>query len=111
MDAMTIKTNNKPRALVSLAQLPDGVHAEWFDYVDAAELAGTGEDHSPRFFCYRGSWYDSAEFELAPADIRRHGFDGVQTESYFSAVLLRYFDREGNLIDDGDSVVVGYAHW
>jgi hypothetical protein len=64
-----------------------------------------------RFFEYRGSWYDSQEFEAASHDIKRMGFDGIQTSSYFDAVILQYFDRDGNPYDDYNSVVVAHIHW
>lgn len=111
MDKVYVKCNHHPRALVSYAELPTGVAAREFDYLDAAELATTGEDYSPRFVQYRGSWYDTQEFDSSPDFARVHGFDAWQTQSVFSAVGLQWFDKEGNLLDFGDSVIVGYMHW
>jgi hypothetical protein len=102
-----VACNNIPRELVCFAELPEGVADEWFDYLPRPVT--DDEDWSPRFVQYRGSWYDVHEFEPAGDDLRALGFDGVQTESYFSAVALRYFDRDG--VEYDDAVVVGYIHW
>lgn len=97
-----VKCNNKPRPLVMWHDLPESERAT-FDYVPDSE-------HEVfRFFEYRGSWYDDHEFEGAPDSFRALGFDGIQTESYFSAVVLRYYDKDGYAYDD--EVVVGYIHW
>lgn len=105
---MKVTTNNVPRDLVSLAELPAGVAASEFDYV------GEDDAYSPRFFRYRGAWYDVHEFvrivERSRATGWAHGvddgspllaWDGIATDSLFSATLIRYADR------DCDSVIVG----
>ena len=99
-----IKTNNVPRDLVSLADLPPDA-AKDFDYID-----GEGR-YSPRLFRYRGSWYDANEF-LSPIP-NRGGFsaglpddhplrawDGHQSDTYWSGVCLRY-------ANEFESVIVG----
>lgn len=96
-----VKCNNKPRPLYSLADRPE--LAEEFDYI-------TGDDqYSARLFNYRGSWYDYYEFEVAADNFKALGFDGMQGESYFSAVAVRYFDADGYEYDG--EIVVGYIHW
>lgn len=97
------KSDNRPRDLVMWHDVPED-ERHWFDYVTSDEDRGTF-----RFFCFRGSWYDANEFEVAPARFKRLGFDGIQTSSYFDAVILRYFDRDGYAYDD--QVVVGYVFW
>lgn len=91
---ITIKTNGHARELRCAADLDPKVLEDQFDYIKGEEL------WSPRLFEYRGSWYDTAEFERSTTP----GWDGVQCESAFSAVLIRYGDEY-------ESVAVGYAHW
>lgn len=101
---MHLKTNYQWRELFALedARVPEKERAD-FDYIE-------GEDrHSTRLFNYRGSWYDSHEFTIAPDSVKRIGFDGIQSESAFSAVILRYYDDEGYYHDD--EIIVGYIHW
>ena len=98
----TIKSNRHTRDLVGFFDLPASERDD-FDYVEGEE------QYSLRFFSYRGSWYDYFEFEVAPDSFKARGWDGVQTESYFSAVLVSYFDRDGYELED--QVIVGYAHW
>lgn len=102
--SITIKCNNIPRELHSYGDIPEP-ERHYFDYIEESE------HFDMRFFNYRGSWYDYYEFERTGNELAALGFDGVQGESYFSAVVIRYFDRDGNAYDYGDSVVVGYAHW
>lgn len=98
---MKITTNNRERDLVALADLPSDEAAD-FDYIE-------GEDqYSPRLFRFRDSWWDSHEFERAPDEYKALGWDGVMGTSYFDAVVLRYFDRDGNELE---GVVVGHATW
>ena len=101
-----VKCNRIPRELLAWKQLEHAVIGEWFgeDY-----NIGNDDMWSPRFFQYRGAWYDMFEFERAGHDVSALGFDGVQTESAFSAVVVSYFDRDGYEYEDG--IVVGYIHW
>lgn len=102
-------TNGHLRELVGLAELPAGVAASEFDYVDADELAVTGEDWTPRFFNYRGGWYDTHEFERVGHDIAALGYDDWQTQSYFNCVAVGYFDADGYAYDS--AVRVAFIHW
>lgn len=60
-------------------------------------------------FRYRGEIYALEEFEQATPLMRELGFDGTHAESYFSAVVVKLTDDEGQYRTDG--VVVGYVHW
>ena len=98
---MNVITNNKPRMLLMWAELPEGIGESEFDYVDDADR------YDPRFFKYRGAWYDVFEFEYisdqpcyAPF---RGKWDGVQTDSFFSGIVLRW-------VDEFDSVIVGRCY-
>lgn len=105
-----VACNWHTRPLVPLMEIPEPDRDD-FSY---AELSEDDAAYDCRFFYYRGSWYDSHEFEGGADmshDMRALGFNAWQTESYFSAVVLQYFDAEGELHDEGNSVVVGYVHW
>ena len=102
-----VKCNNVPRELVSWYELPLDGAREGFDYAYLSD--DSDEIYQPRFFKYRGSWYDSHEFARADSDTMAMGFNAIQTESYYSAVAIRYFDKEGYEYDG--AVVVGYIHW
>ena len=92
-----LTSNFHARELVCLEDIL-ATERHWFNYI-------TGEDAwEPRLFSYRGSWYDYGEFEVAPPDIRALGFHGIQVQSAFSAIVIRY-DY------DGDDVIVGHVHW
>lgn len=94
-------TNNHFRDLHCAEDVDPKIVKEWFDYLSEEDLG------SPRLFEYRGSWYDANEFDYRdrnsfPSTV--HGWDGVQCESAFSAVLIRYDD-------DYEAVAVAYMHW
>jgi hypothetical protein len=102
-----VKCNNIPRPLYGWHDLTNKAQDD-FDYLPNNER----DANTARFFEYRGSWYDLHDgFDVASSNIKSLGFDAVQGESYFSAVAVRYFDRDGYLLDGGDSIVVGYIHW
>ena len=100
-------TNNHRRELLTLADIPADVRSDWFDYV-------TEEDaYSPRFIHYRGSWYDTHEFSsiadgISPAGQPNHfsAWDGVQSDSHFSGVVLRWVTNDDDY-DDYDAVIIG----
>ena len=114
---MNVTTNNVPRDLLSFheAQGTRGFDPSDFDYIEGDER------FYPRLFCYRSYWYDTHEFvRIAPAGSKVYGFvhhdisgdlegwDGIQTDSYFSAVVLRWArDEYGQM--DHERVVVGLA--
>ena len=101
-----VTTNRHERELRCWAELEHAVIGEWF----GEDYPIEGDDqYTPRFFSYRGAWYDSHEFERASHDIKALGFDATQTSSYFDGVAICYFDREGHELDGG--VIVGHIHW
>jgi hypothetical protein len=102
----TIKTNNIPRPTIHRFELTEKESKE-FDYLPEDE--GT-------FFRYRGHVYDLGEFvRIVPQGVAdpngfaHHdrdgslkGWHGIQTDSFFSALVIRY--AEGGVYDD---IVVG----
>ena len=105
-----VTTNNSPRELVALNDVPPAEYLDAFGwYLDHDELIESGEWYAPRVFKYRGTWYDSHEFEVSGDDLKALGYDGVQTSSYFDAIAIRYFDADGHQYDD--AVVVAHIHW
>ncbi len=89
--AVTIRTNNVPRAIVTGAQLNDREKAE-FDYYTNDEL------ENALFFRYKGGVYDIGEFLSAPESLKP--WQGYSSTSYFSGMVIRY-------TDDVESVIVG----
>ena len=109
MRGIRVTTNNVPRLLVDARDLT-AQEREEFDYIDWSAIE-RGED-SATFFRYRGTLYDLGEF----MNMGRHGlghaggfaethglteWDGYMSESFFSAILVKY-------VDD-DHVIVGLA--
>lgn len=81
---MKVTTNNHWHELLALYELSDDVRAE-FDYV------GVEGGFTPRFFEYRGVWYDSHEFEFVTRALPElAGWDGFQSDSFYSGVVIRY---------------------
>ncbi len=98
---MTIKTNNVPRDVVEAHELTEAERAE-FDYLDWPAIEdGRG---SASFFRYKGEVYDLGEFEVwdNPASPTRQNWDGFRSDSFFSAIVVRY-------VEDYERVVVGLA--
>lgn len=106
---MKIITNNIPRNLIYGYELTEKEKSE-FDYLDSEEI----ETHA--FFRYRGQVYDLSEFvkiiqpgksgnPFAHCDHSGElkGWHGIQTDSFFSAVVVRFPN------DSGETVVVGLA--
>lgn len=101
---MDVTTNNVPRDVVDAYELSAAERAE-FDYIDwPAVDRGEG---SASFFRYRGRLYDLGEFSttsmpFGAPDLAAQGWDGYLSDSFFSAIVVRY-------VDDGERVVVGLA--
>lgn len=102
MTAFTVSTNGHRRELLSLHELPDVARME-FDYAPADDGC------SPRFFHYRGAWYDVHEFDrcdpAGPINLLSANaleWHGVQTDTMFSATVVRFLDG-----DDDGFVVAG----
>lgn len=95
---MFTKTNNIARDLHALWELPKDVASTDFDYLDNDD-----DNFTPRFFEYRGAWYDTNDGFMV-TDNMPNGVDAWQPQSYFSAVGIRY-------VEDYERVVVTYCHW
>ena len=94
---LKIKTDNKYRELVTFDELP-AKEKLFFDYVRDSEKL------SPRFFKYRGTWYDGYDFLAAPKDLSDLGWHGYQLGTYFSGVVIKY---DKNM----ESVIVGAFYY
>lgn len=101
---VTVITNNVPRPVIEAYELNATERAE-FDYLDWAAIEA-GSD-SASFFRYRGQLYDLGEFSRDYGITRNAGlpehlskWDGYQSDSFFSATVVRF-------VDDGEAVVVG----
>lgn len=93
-----ITTNNVPRLLIDSYQLSEKEREE-FDYVDWQGVEEGRE--SATFFRYRGRLYDLGEFQYTGQTGNFSGWDGYQSDSFFSGIVVRYVK------DDTDYVVVG----
>lgn len=96
MADLTIITNSVPRSLITLADLPQALQAD-FDYIEG------DEQYSPRIFMYKGNAYDVNEFVRVASGSAYPGkvkWDGIQSDSYFSGVLVKY-------TNDFEDVIVG----
>ena len=105
---MKIITNNQPRDLLYWYDLTEKEQAD-FDHIEDGEFNG---------FRYKGQVYDLGEFVRILSRSQQNngyhnsfahtcddgdtmlGWSGVQSETYFSGVLVK-------LLDGGDSVIVG----
>jgi hypothetical protein len=101
---MNITTNNQPRELVALCDLPAKDQAD-FDYIREE-----GEGNTPRLVRYKGAWYDVWDSQEIRIEGPRNGRMGwahwvepssplakwgfIISESYFSGVLFRQVDPE-----------------
>ena len=94
----TIKTNNRPRELMSLLDFPlerqQKIRSD-FDWMGDIET-------TQGFFKYHGMVYHLEEFLRVTSgwdEVAQH-WDGVAADSYFTGTLVR-------LCDDPDFVIVG----
>ena len=97
---MKITTNNVPRDVIQAYELSHAERKE-FDYLDwrAIEESASNE----QFFRYKGELYDLGEFEAINNQNAYDLFkdwDGVQSDTYFSGMLVRY-------VNDQEQVIVG----
>jgi hypothetical protein len=88
-----ITTNNVPRDVIDAWELSTKERAE-FEYLDWKAIE-EGHD-SASFFRYKGQVYDLGEFTWHPDSI----WDGIQHDSHFSGIVVRY-------VDDYERVIVG----
>lgn len=123
--AIKVITNNVPRKLHMLSQVPKKVRKD-FDYIyDRPEIKELSkkerQNHDfmweERLVKYRGVWYDVQDTQVISSRENRascgfeyrvephHPFakwDTIITDSFFSGVLFRFVET-----DDGDRVVCG----
>jgi hypothetical protein len=93
---MIITTNNIPRQLLPLTDLPAKVQED-FDYLD--------DPHEYRFVQYKGHWYDVYDSQSITRELgfdQFKGWDGIVSESFFSGILFR-------LVGDDEVIVGRYA--
>ena len=90
---MNIISNNIEREILNFCQLPDNVKSD-FDYIDDPDNSGA------MFAKYKGHYYDLGEFTRAPDSLELLGWQGINTESYFSGVLIRF-------TDDNEAIIMG----
>jgi hypothetical protein len=106
VNTLTIITNNVPRLVVDAYDLAP-VDRAGFDYLDW-DAIDRGED-SREFFRYRGQLYDMGDLDGhtggLPADSPLRAWDGYQSDSFFSGIVVR-FARDGDT-PDWDRVIVG----
>lgn len=88
---MKIKTNNRPRDILSWYDLTPEDQKE-FDYFDPSNIGS--------FFRYKGAVYDLGEFVRVDHTAIHDKWHGYASDSYFSGVLIRY-------TSDCDQVIVG----
>lgn len=106
-DTPTVKTNNVPRDIIDAYELTEAEQSE-FDYLDwDAIKRGEG---SASFFRYYGELYDLGEFMADTGILKGSGlpdylssWDGYQSDSFFSATVVRY-------VDDFERVIVGRVY-
>jgi hypothetical protein len=88
---MKILTNNHPRPMLALVDLPAEAQ-ECFDHI-------TDDLHGTRFVKYRGHWYDTYDTWSWHGD--RKEWHSYEPDSYFSGVLFR-------LVGDHEVIVGRY---
>lgn len=92
MSSLRVVTNHKPRDVIQEYKLTAKERAE-FDYLDWVAME-RGED-SADFFRYKGQLYNLSDFERTRGpffDVHPSlkSWDGYMSESYFSAIVIRY---------------------
>ena len=94
MQALTIKTNNRPRHTAPGYILFDNesIRAQ-FDYLSDEEF----RDES--FVLYRGRWYAMCDFLVTPDSLKE--WDGYHGDSAYSGVLIKAVDNST------DEVIMG----
>lgn len=102
-----LHTNYHRRPVVALVDIPEAAQAD-FDYL-------TGDEREDwRIFEYLGAWYDLNDGFTDGRDVdwvRAAGFNALQTDSYFSGIVVRWFDEDGTYMPHDGEIVVGRVHW
>jgi hypothetical protein len=97
MSALTVKTNNVPRDLISAFELNGAEYSKLrkeFDWMEDQDF------EYAMFFNYRGQVYALADFLRTEGDLLAQGWQGVLNQTYFSGLLVK-------IVDSCQSVVVG----
>ena len=116
-----IKTNNIPRDVINAWELTPAERSE-FEYLNWVAI-DDGSD-SALFFRYRGELYDLNEFvriiprsnQMGPIgwmepvedDSPLSAWDGIRTDSFFSAIVIRWYRDEFGR-SEPERVVVGFV--
>lgn len=95
----------------------EAAEAEFPYMLDALGDDAVLEEFNTRFFKYRGMWWDAENFEAArlafangtDSNVRMLGFDAASPQSAWDAVVLSWFDRDGDVREN--AVVVGHLYW
>lgn len=95
--ALKFTTNNHRREIIRDWQVPPAVR-EQFDYINWAACE-RGED-SASFVQYRGEWYDLGDVMRATGEIAAAGWDGFNSDSFFSGIAFKWGT------DDSDEHVI-----
>lgn len=95
--ALTIITNNVPRDTLNWWELTTKECGE-FGYVKDGR-----REQDVEFFRYKGQVYDLDEMQATPSELANEGWDGYMSDTFFSGILVKYFDENG--IYDGQIVV------
>lgn len=97
MSALTVKTNNVPRELISAFELSGAQHSKLrkeFDYLSDEDF------DSAMFFKYRGVIYALGEFLRTEGDLLAQGWQGILNETFFSGIVVK-------IVESCEYIVVG----
>lgn len=108
--SLTITSNYHTRPVVYAYELTPKERATLYEAYGIVSDPEKKEFDMRRFVKAYGEYYDLDDVPRAPHNILAKGWDGFVAETFWGGVVFRYFDKEGYLLDGGDSVVVGYAH-
>lgn len=110
---MRVITNGHRRDVIDAWQLTADERRE-FDYLDWPAIE-RGED-SASFFRYRGELHDLGEFTPSSdqpaggeASLGELGWHAYRSDSFFSALAVRFVNADGDTDGEWDHVVVGLA--
>lgn len=97
---LKITTNNHHRPVIDGWELTAAERAE-FDYIDW-DAVERGEE-SASFFRFGGDLYDLGDVLRAEGEIASLGWDGFNSDSFFSGIAVRY-------VDDMEAVIVARVY-
>lgn len=90
---MKIKTDNKPHLLMNWDELADNEQSD-FDWFDPEQMHGD-------FVKYKGIIYCLEEFLSCSGELKDLGWQGIEGQSAFHAVVMKYDES------DNDYVIMG----